>query len=184
MWNNSVNSIRCYIIYICMLPCSYLLSDFWCTFTSQTDILLAVRLGGTWVSPTAFPCTLPSSAERGKKQISRLQIIQNRCARLIFKKPKFTHSSSLLKQLHWLPVAERIQFSTLVHTFKALNNLSPHYMSSLLTTSKASGYNLRSSTAITLHTPITHTLAGDRAFSHSALTYGTNSLPWLEAFPP
>jgi hypothetical protein len=103
-----------------------------------------------------------------KKQISRLQRIQNRCARLIFKKPKFTRSSPLLKQLHWLPVTERIQFRTLVHTFKSLNNLSPQYMSSLLTITKPSGYNLRSSIAVTLHIPITRTLAGDRSFSHSA----------------
>ena len=93
---------------------------------------------------------------------------QNRCARLIFKKPKRTHSSPLLKELHWLPVAQRIQFRTLVHTFKSLNNLSPHYISSLLPVRKPPAYSLRSSTVTCLHVPKTRTLTGDRAFSSSA----------------
>ena len=102
------------------------------------------------------------------KDITRLQRIQNRCARLIFKKPKRTHSSPLLKELHWLPVAQRIQFRTLVHTFKSLNNLSPHYISSLLHVRKPPAYSLRSSTVTCLHVPKTRTLTGDRAFSSSA----------------
>ena len=103
-----------------------------------------------------------------QKVITRLQRIQNRCARLIFKKPKRTHSSPLLKELHWLPVAQRIQFRTLVHTFKALNNLSPHYISSLLLVRKPSAYSIRSSTVTCLYVPKTRTLTGDRAFSSSA----------------
>ena len=102
------------------------------------------------------------------KDITRLQRIQNRCARLIFKKPKRTHSSPLLKELHWLPVAQCIQFRTLVHTFKSLNNLSPHYISSLLHVRKPPAYSLRSSTVTCLHVPKTRTLTGDRAFSSSA----------------
>ena len=102
------------------------------------------------------------------KDITSLQRIQNRCARLIFKKPKRTHSSPLLKELHWLPVAQRIQFRTLVHTFKSLNNLSPHYISSLLHVRKPPAYSLRSSTVTCLHVPKTRTLTGDRAFSSSA----------------
>ena len=102
------------------------------------------------------------------KDITRLQRIQNRCARLIFKKPKCTQSSPLLKELHWLPVAQRIQFHTLVHTFKSLNNLSPHYISSLLHVRKPPAYSLRSSTVTCLHVPKTHTHTGNRAFSSSA----------------
>ena len=103
-----------------------------------------------------------------QKNLTRLQRIQNRCARLIFKKPKRTHSSPLLKDLHWLPVAQRIQFRTLVHTFKSLNNLSPNYISSLLAIQKPSAYSLRSSNCIRLHSPRTRTLTGDMAFSTSA----------------
>ena len=110
------------------------------------------------------------------KGITRLQRIQNTCARLIFKKPKPTYSSPLLKELHWLPVAQRIQFHTVVHTFKALNNLSPHYIFSLLPVRKPSTYCLRSSTVTCLVVPKTHYLTGDRAFSSSALRLW-NKLP-------
>ncbi len=48
------------------------------------------------------------------KDISRLQRLQNRCARLIFQMPKHSHTSPLLRQLHWLPIAQRIEFRTLV----------------------------------------------------------------------
>ena len=103
-----------------------------------------------------------------KKNISRLQRIQNRCARLVLKKHRRTHSAPLLKELHWLPVDKRIQFRTLVHSFKSLHNLSPHYISCLLSTRDSSAYFLRSSTTICLQTPKTRTLTGDRAFSSSA----------------
>ena len=57
---------------------------------------------------------------------------------------------------------------TLVHTFKSLNNLSPHYISSLLHVRKPPAYSFRSSTVTCLHVPKTRTLTGDRAFSSSA----------------
>ena len=38
-----------------------------------------------------------------QKKISRLQRIQNRCARRIFKRPKLTHTTPLLHDLHWIP---------------------------------------------------------------------------------
>ena len=34
-----------------------------------------------------------------------LQLIQNAAARLVFILPKFSHTTSLLRTLHWLPVA-------------------------------------------------------------------------------
>ena len=97
-----------------------------------------------------------------QKNITRLQRIQNRCAKLIFKRPKLTHAS------HWLPVTQRIKFRTLVHVFKCLNSLSPTYLSSLLSTQKSSSYFLRSSKGILCNIPRSHTLTGDRAFSISA----------------
>ena len=38
-------------------------------------------------------------------QLQRLQRIQNAAARIIFKKTKYEHISSLLNELHWLPVS-------------------------------------------------------------------------------
>lgn len=42
------------------------------------------------------------------------------------------HITPLLRDLHWLPVASRIQFKILLLTFKALNGLAPPYLAGLL----------------------------------------------------
>ena len=49
-----------------------------------------------------------------KKDLKRLQMLQNKCARLVCLKPKFEHVSPLLNQLYWLPVGERIIYKTLL----------------------------------------------------------------------
>ena len=102
-----------------------------------------------------------------RKNITRLQRIENGCAKLIFKRPKLTHASPLLHNLHWLSVSQRIKFRALVHVFKCLNNLCPAYLSSLLSTQKSSSYFLCSSKGILCNIPRSHTLTGDRAFSIS-----------------
>ena len=38
----------------------------------------------------------------------------------------------ILRELHWLPVAERIHFKTLLLTFKSLNDMAPFYLRELL----------------------------------------------------
>ena len=51
------------------------------------------------------------------KDMNKLQTIQNRSARLIFKANPREHTSPLLQQLHWLPVSERIVFKILFLVF-------------------------------------------------------------------
>ena len=57
-------------------------------------------------------------------------------ARLILSGRKHDHISPLLKELHWLPVEQRIIFKILMLTFKALNNLCPSYIRDFLETYK------------------------------------------------
>ncbi|KAI4877826.1 hypothetical protein NFI96_007199 [Prochilodus magdalenae] len=47
------------------------------------------------------------------RAIRALQLVQNAAARLIFRLPRFTHVSPLLRSLHWLPAAARVRFKTL-----------------------------------------------------------------------
>ena len=49
----------------------------------------------------------------------RLQLDQNCAARLMLCGRKHDHVTPLLKELHWLPVEQRIIFKTLLLTFKA-----------------------------------------------------------------
>ncbi|KAJ8389727.1 hypothetical protein AAFF_G00114330 [Aldrovandia affinis] len=57
--------------------------------------------------------------------IKPLQLVQNAAARLVFNQPKFTHVTPLLSSLHWLPIAARIRFKSLVLAFQAARGTAP-----------------------------------------------------------
>ncbi|KAK3520357.1 hypothetical protein QTP70_023824, partial [Hemibagrus guttatus] len=65
--------------------------------------------------------------------IRPLQMIQNAATRLVFNLPKFSHTTPLLRSLHWLPVAARIRFKTLMLAYKAKNGPAPSYLKALVT---------------------------------------------------
>lgn len=61
-----------------------------------------------------------------------MQRIQNCAARLVARQPRTAHICPVLKELHWLPVEQRVTFKVLLLTFKALNGLVPLYLSQLI----------------------------------------------------
>jgi len=63
-------------------------------------------------------------------QLSRLQHIQNSLARVIAKAhPKFSHTTPILKPLHWLKkINERIEYKILSLTYKNLTTAQPAYL--------------------------------------------------------
>ena len=69
---------------------------------------------------------LPASAIRS------LQLFQNAAARLIFSIPRYTHTTPLLTDLHWLPVMARIKFKTLVFAYQAVKGSAPTYIQQLI----------------------------------------------------
>ena len=99
-----------------------------------------------------------------KKLLHRLQVLQNRCARLILRQPTRAHASPLLHSLHWLPIAQRIEFKVLVITFKAFHLNSPQYLSSYFQLYNTT-YALRSSLNIKFVVPRSNKHHGDRALS-------------------
>ncbi len=64
--------------------------------------------------------------------IKPLQMIQNAAARLVFNEPKRAHVTHLFVSLHWLPVAARIQFKTLMLAYRITTGSAPTYFHSLL----------------------------------------------------
>ena len=62
-------------------------------------------------------------------QVRRLQYAQNSAARLLTGSCKHEHITPVLRNLHWLPVHERIRFKILLMTFKWLNQLALSYLS-------------------------------------------------------
>ena len=109
--------------------------------------------------------------------LRKLQLAQNAAARVLTKTRKFDHITPILKDLHWLPVRERINFKLLLLTWKAINGLAPSYISNLLVPYKPVRA-LRSSDKHLLTIPRTSSTLGDRAkaFSVAAPTLW-NSLP-------
>ena len=83
-----------------------------------------------------------------KKELSRLQYVQNSAARLLTRTNRRAHITPILKSLHWLPVSFRINFKILVLTFRALHGQAPEYISVLIQpyssvrTLRSSGQNL------------------------------------------
>ncbi len=59
-------------------------------------------------------------------------MIQNAAARLVFNKPKRAHVTLLIVSLHWLPVAARIKFKTLMLAYRTTTGSAPAYFHSLL----------------------------------------------------
>ncbi len=60
--------------------------------------------------------------------IKPLQMIQNAAARLVFNDPKRAHVTPLFVSLHWLPVAARIQFKTLMLAYRTTTRVSTHLL--------------------------------------------------------
>ena len=54
-----------------------------------------------------------------KCTLKKLQSVQNAAARLITCSKKYDHITPILKELHWLPVSERIKFKIMLLTFNA-----------------------------------------------------------------
>ncbi len=65
--------------------------------------------------------------------IKPLQMIQNAAARLVFNEPKGAHVTPLFISLHWLPVAARIKFKTLMLAYRTTTGSAPAYFHSLIT---------------------------------------------------
>ena len=88
------------------------------------------------------------------KYISKLQRLQNWCAKLIFCATKRDHASQYLQSLHWLPVRQRILYKMFLYVFKCLHGLAPTYLSSSIPPYKQNRPGLRSELDVSrLHVP-------------------------------
>ena len=107
--------------------------------------------------------------------LTKLQRVLNRLARVVTKSPPFTGSFLLLRSLHWLPVKYRVHFKICWLTYRALHEEQPVYLRFLIAISLPSR-SLRSNRGITLSIPRIRTNTGARAFSSCAPSL-CNNLP-------
>lgn len=108
--------------------------------------------------------------------IHKLQLLQNAAARLVSKTGRYEHITPIMKDLHWLPVKQRIEFKVLILTYKALNGLAPPYVCELIhpyhptRALRSADTNLLSVPRVKLKT------FGHRSFHHASPTLW-NQLP-------
>ncbi len=104
-----------------------------CTTQHQKDQALSDIACCTTSCPG--PCHFQAGllqCSSGWTSIKPLQMIQNAAARLVFNEPKRAHVTPLFVSLHWLPVAARIQFKTLMLAYRTTTGSAPTYFHSLL----------------------------------------------------
>ena len=64
--------------------------------------------------------------------MSRLEMVQDRASRVIFRSSGHQSVSVLMKDLNWLPVTSCVLFKVLVVVYKCRNGLGPGYLTSML----------------------------------------------------
>ena len=96
----------------------------------------------------------------------RLQSVLNSAIRLVTDARKFDHVTSLLRDHHWLPIAERVEYKLCTLIFRCIQGNAPSYLadSVRLTSSVGRRNGLRSADTLTLDVPRTRLSFGDRAF--------------------
>ena len=110
--------------------------------------------------------------------LNKLQRVQNMCAHLVLRRPKGSSITQCLKDLHWLPMCQRVEFKILTLTYKCINKQAPEYLQNLLVEMPIRRVGLRSeSTHKKLLVPLTKRKTfAQRSFSVAAPTLW-NDLP-------
>ena len=70
------------------------------------------------------------------QQLHKLQLVQNRAARLVVRAQvphgQIVHITLILKQLHWLPVKQRVRYKLCLIVHNSLHGTGPQYLRELL----------------------------------------------------
>jgi len=105
----------------------------------------------------------------GDSLLAKLQTVQNAAARVITGTRKFHHITPVLRDLHWLPVWQRISFKLAMMVYKCLNGLAPSYLADVCTpvSSVVGRWQLWSANSGTLVVPGTRTTIRWRNYAMS-----------------
>jgi len=101
-----------------------------------------------------------------EKLMRRLQSVQNAAARMITSARRRDHITPILRQLHWLPVRQRVDFKIAVLVFQCLTGHAPAYLADdCQLTADASARRLRSADTAKCVVRRTYNNFGDRCFA-------------------
>ena len=103
------------------------------------------------------------------ENVQKLQLVQNHAARLVKRLPKHSSASSLLIDLHWLPVKQRIIYKIGVLTYNCLYvDESPDYLKDLISNYTPSRSLRSSNKNLLIEAKNNLATFGDRSFSYAA----------------
>jgi len=110
--------------------------------------------------------------------LSSLQRVLHAAAQMVLNLRLCNHVTPALLELHWLPIAERIDFKLCLLVHKALVGRAPTYIVDLIrpVADLPSRASLRTALSGDLYVPRTSRRFGDRAFAVAAL-HVWNNLP-------
>jgi len=184
-----VSLFRCMFV---LFPCpTWYTLYFYGTIEPVCAVLRQLRSIRLSVSPTVlqslFVSLVLSRLDYGNatlaglpgNQLDRLQSVINAAARFVCSARKYEHITPLLRDLHWLPVRERIGFKLAVLVFRCLHGTAPPYLANELCRVADIDARrwLRSASTSALVTPSSLcSTIGDRAFFVAAPRVW-NSLP-------
>ena len=86
-----------------------------------------IYLINAFVFSKLFYCSTVWSST-SKKNVRKLQLVQNYACRIVAGLRKYDHVSETLKSLKWLNVRDKLLFKDLVMVYKCLKNLTPGYV--------------------------------------------------------
>ena len=117
---------------------------------------------------TRLDCGNANLYDLPDNQLHRVQRMFNIAARILTLTAKSDHITPVLRQLHWLPISQRIAYKILLLTFKALHGLAPQYISKLIKL-QVTDRSTRQTDTNRLHQPVMRAPTfGDRAFVSAA----------------
>jgi hypothetical protein len=110
--------------------------------------------------------------------LHKLQLVQNTAARLIANCRRYDHITPVLRDLHWLPIQQRIKFKLALFVHLCLRGQLPLYLSNMLTPLAEVPHRsgLRSASHGDLMCAGSNLRFGNRSFRHSGPSIW-NSLP-------
>jgi len=101
--------------------------------------------------------------------LKKLQAVQHSATRVVTNTRKFDHNTPALRDLHWLPIRQRILFKLAIIVFKCLHGLAPSYLADdCVLASAAAGRHLRSADTMKLLVRRSRTVICGRDFAVSA----------------
>ena len=106
-------------------------------------------------------------ASTTKKNIARLQKVQNFAARIVTDARKYDHITLILKELHWLPLAKQLEVRDTLMAFKCIKGLAPPFLCNKFTArSQVHTRNTRNNDKHNI--PFCRSATGQRSFSYRA----------------